>query len=98
MGPQSLEKWPNHPTAEDEYQIKVSEFLMTAGIETVVLGLGDGDNNTILYFTMRQNLTTARNQREYTPGTMDFFRCFPAGHRPPATGHRTTEHRTAQSS
>ena len=25
--------------------------------------------------------------------TIDFFRCFPAGHRTPATGHRTTDQR-----
>ena len=35
---QSLDKWSNHPPADYEYIVNVSEFLMYAGLETLFLG------------------------------------------------------------
>ena len=62
---QTIHKWSNHPPAEFEYRVQVSEFLMHAGLETLLLGPKDKDGHTILYFTFRHNLTTARDRRRY---------------------------------
>ena len=64
---QSLDKWSNHPPPEYEYIIKVSEFLMYAGLETLFLGPKDKDSHAILFFTLRPNLTTARDRRKFVP-------------------------------
>ena len=64
---QSLDKWSDHPPAENEYIIKVSEFLMYAGLETLFLGPKDKDSHTILLFTLRPKLTTARERRKFVP-------------------------------
>ena len=55
------------PPAEYEYIMKVSEFLMYAGLETLFLGPTDKDSHTILHFTLSHNLTTARDRRKYVP-------------------------------
>ena len=59
---QNLDKWSDHPPAEHEYIIKVNEFLMYAGLETLFLGLKDRDSHTILFFTLHPNLTTRELQ------------------------------------
>ena len=64
---QSLDKWSDHPPAEYEYIVKVSEFLMYAGLETLFLGPKDKDSHTILFFTFCPNRTTARERRQYFP-------------------------------
>ena len=64
---QNLDKWSSHPPAEYEYLIKVSAFLMYAGLETLYLGPKDKDSHTILFFTLRHNLTTARDRRKSVP-------------------------------
>ena len=64
---QNLDKWLDHPPAEHEYIIKVNEFLMYAGLETLFLGLKDRDSHAILLFTLHPNLTTARERRRFVP-------------------------------
>ena len=64
---QSLDKWSEHPPADYEYVVNVSEFLMYAGLETLFLGPKDKDSLTILFFTFRQNRTTASERRKYVP-------------------------------
>ena len=64
---QTIDKWSNHPPAEFEYRMKVNEFLMHAGLETLFLGPKDKDSHTILYITFRHNLTTAKDGRRYVP-------------------------------
>ena len=65
---QTINKWAGHPAPKYEYNIKVSEFLMYAGIETLFLGPKDKDSHTILYFTLRHNITAARERRKFAPG------------------------------
>ena len=65
---QSLDKWSDHPSAEDEYTINVSEFLMYAGLETLFLGPEDKESHTILFLTFRPNRTTAKEQKGTTRG------------------------------
>ena len=64
---QSLDKWSEHPPADYEYIVNVSEFLLYAGLETLFLGPKDKDSHTILFFTFRQNRTTACERRKYVP-------------------------------
>ena len=64
---QTMQKWSEHPAAEYEYNIKVSEFLMYAGVETLFLGSNGDGSHTILYFTLRQNDIIAKGRRKYTP-------------------------------
>ena len=64
---QTIDKWSGHPSAEYEYKVKVSEFMMYVGLETLFLGPEDKDSHTILYFTLRHNLTIARDRRRFVP-------------------------------
>ena len=59
--------WSEHPAAENEYIINVSEFLMYAGLETLFLGPKDKDSHTILFCTFRPTRTTAKERRQYVP-------------------------------
>ena len=52
---------------EYEYNIKVNEFLMYAEIEALFRGPKDKDSQTILYFTLRPNITPARDRRKFMP-------------------------------
>ena len=72
---QSLDKWSEHPPADCEYIVNVSEFLMYAGLETLFLGPKDKGSHTILFFTFRQNRTTASEQRRYVPVPVKKERC-----------------------
>ena len=64
---QTIDKRSQHPPAENEYITKVNKVLMYAGLETLFLGSKEKDSHTIWYFTLRQNLTTARDRRKYVP-------------------------------
>ena len=72
---QSLDKWSEHPPADYEYIVNVSEFLMYAGLETLFLGPQDKGSHTILFFTFRQNRTTASERRRYVPFPVKKERC-----------------------
>ena len=64
---QNIDKWSDHPPAQNEYSIKVSEFLMYAALEIMFLGPEDKDSRTILCFTLKHHLTTARGRRRFVP-------------------------------
>ena len=65
---QTTDKLSSHPPAEYEYIVKVIEFLINVELETLFLGPKDKEGQPhYLYFTLRHNLTTARNRRQFVP-------------------------------